>query len=223
MLGLSLHTHGSVAPVDPSERVELIGRDRFPRPDRDKLVLAVSVISTYTTEKGCGVGKLLWHTLMSLDGFIAGPNDDMSWAFGLDADRVRRPTGFSPQPERSWSAGEHRTWRIACSPVLRWRLPGAVLRVATRPPPEPPVVKGVTGVPGRRYRGGGDHRQGRGRRRRRCRPRRNIARQCLEKGLLDEIIVHVAPVLLGAASGCSSALAASRSSSIRSRRSTRAG
>ena len=25
----------------------------------------------------------------------------------------------------------------------------------------------------------------------------NIARQCLEKGLLDEIIVHVAPVLLG--------------------------
>jgi dihydrofolate reductase len=31
------------------------------------------------------MGKLLWHTLMSLDGFIAGPNDDMSWAFGMDA------------------------------------------------------------------------------------------------------------------------------------------
>jgi dihydrofolate reductase len=25
----------------------------------------------------------------------------------------------------------------------------------------------------------------------------NVARQCLESGLLDEIIVHVAPVLLG--------------------------
>ena len=25
----------------------------------------------------------------------------------------------------------------------------------------------------------------------------NIARQCLENGLLDEIVVHVAPVLLG--------------------------
>ena len=26
-----------------------------------------------------------WHTMMSLDGFTAGPNDDMSWVFGLDA------------------------------------------------------------------------------------------------------------------------------------------
>jgi RibD C-terminal domain len=28
------------------------------------------------------LGKLLWHTMMSLDGFIAGPNDDMQWVFG---------------------------------------------------------------------------------------------------------------------------------------------
>ena len=31
------------------------------------------------------MGKLLWHTIMSLDGFTAGPNQDMSWVFGLDA------------------------------------------------------------------------------------------------------------------------------------------
>ena len=31
------------------------------------------------------MGKLLWHTMMTLDGFIAGPNDDMSWMSGLDA------------------------------------------------------------------------------------------------------------------------------------------
>jgi hypothetical protein len=30
------------------------------------------------------LGKLLWHTMMSLDGFIAGPNDDMDWVFGVD-------------------------------------------------------------------------------------------------------------------------------------------
>ena len=30
------------------------------------------------------MGKLLWHTMMSLDGFIAGPNDDMRWVFGVD-------------------------------------------------------------------------------------------------------------------------------------------
>jgi hypothetical protein len=28
------------------------------------------------------MGKVLVHTLMSLDGFIAGPNDDMSWSSG---------------------------------------------------------------------------------------------------------------------------------------------
>jgi hypothetical protein len=31
------------------------------------------------------VGKVLWHTMMSLGGFIAGPNDGMSWAFGMDS------------------------------------------------------------------------------------------------------------------------------------------
>lgn len=28
------------------------------------------------------MSKVLWHTMMSLDGFIAGPNDDMQWVFG---------------------------------------------------------------------------------------------------------------------------------------------
>jgi hypothetical protein len=27
------------------------------------------------------MGKVFVHTMMSLDGFIAGPNDDMSWVF----------------------------------------------------------------------------------------------------------------------------------------------
>jgi hypothetical protein len=27
------------------------------------------------------MGNVFVHTLMSLDGFIAGPNDDMSWVF----------------------------------------------------------------------------------------------------------------------------------------------
>jgi dihydrofolate reductase len=33
----------------------------------------------------------------------------------------------------------------------------------------------------------------------------NVARQCLEGGLLDEIIIHLAPVSSAAACGCSSA------------------
>jgi hypothetical protein len=33
------------------------------------------------------MGKVLWHTITSLDGYIAGPDDDMDWAFGVN------PTG----------------------------------------------------------------------------------------------------------------------------------
>ena len=28
---------------------------------------------------------VLWHTVMSLDGFVAGPGDDMRWAFEVGA------------------------------------------------------------------------------------------------------------------------------------------
>lgn len=37
------------------------------------------------------MGKLVWHTLMSLDGFTAGPDDHLRWAVGLRR-RVYRPT-----------------------------------------------------------------------------------------------------------------------------------
>lgn len=41
----------------------------------------------------------------------------------------------------------------------------------------------------------------------------STARACLEAGVVDELLVHVAPVLLGDASGCSNSLAVRRSSS----------
>jgi hypothetical protein len=30
------------------------------------------------------MGQVRWHTMMSLDGFVAGPNDEMQWVFGVD-------------------------------------------------------------------------------------------------------------------------------------------
>ena len=36
------------------------------------------------------MSKVLWHITMSLDGFVAGPGDDMSWLFG---------SGFDPDPQ----------------------------------------------------------------------------------------------------------------------------
>ena len=145
------------------------------------------------------MGKLLWHTMMSLDGFIAGPNDDMSWAFGLDAgsgetvDEVVSSTGALLVGRRTQDVEDR------LQPGFyggAFRGPFFVLR--HDPPREPPVVKGVTGrflnvgieeaVAIAKEAAGDGNVVVLG---------ANIARQCLEAGLLDEVIIHVAPVLVG--------------------------
>src|SRR2546421_12879605 len=92
------------------------------------------------------MGKVLWHTMMSLDGFIAGPNDDMDWVFGLDggdgqtADEVVRSTGALLVGRRTQDVEDR------LQPGFyggAFRGPFFVLR--HDPPSEPPVVKGVTG------------------------------------------------------------------------------
>jgi dihydrofolate reductase len=145
------------------------------------------------------MGKLLWHTMMSLDGFIAGPNDDMSWAFGMDAgsgdtvDKVVASTGALLVGRRTQDVEDR------LQPGFyggAFRGPFFVLR--HDPPPDPPVVKGVTGrfldveieeavAIAKKAAGDGDV----------VVLGANIALQCLEKELLDEIIVHVAPVMIG--------------------------
>jgi dihydrofolate reductase len=145
------------------------------------------------------VGKLLWHTMMSLDGFIAGPNDDMSWAFGMEpgsgetVDTVLASTGALLVGRRTQDVEDR------LQPGFyggAFRVPFFVLR--HDPPPNPPVVKGVTGrfldvgieeavTIAKEAADGGDV----------VVLGANTARQCLEEGLLDEIIVHVAPVLVG--------------------------
>src|SRR3954466_11463335 len=97
-------------------------------------------------ERSSGVGKLIWHTMMSLDGFIAGPNDDMSWAFGMDAGsgetvgKVVSSTGALLVGRRTQDVEDR------LQPGFyggAFRGPFFVLR--HDPPREPPVVKGVAG------------------------------------------------------------------------------
>ena len=145
------------------------------------------------------MAKVRWHTVMSLDGFIAGPGDDMEWVFGVDggadetADEVVRATGALLVGRRSQDVEDR------LQPGFyggSFRGPFFVLR--HDPPDEPPVVKGVTGrfldttieeaVRIAREAAGGLDVSVLG---------ANVARQCLEAGLLDEILVHIAPVLLG--------------------------
>ena len=145
------------------------------------------------------MSKVLWHTMMSLDAFIAGPNDDMQWAFGVDGgpsrtiEEVLRSTGALLVGRRTQDVEDR------LQPGFyggAFRGPFFVLR--HDPPPEAPVVKGVTGQfidvgieeAVRLAKAAADRGDvvvlG-----------ANVARQCLEARLLDEIIVHVAPVLVG--------------------------
>jgi dihydrofolate reductase len=147
-----------------------------------------------------GMAKVIWHTMMSLDGFIAGPDDDMRWVFGgVDGgagrtiEEVLRSTGALLVGRRTQDVEDR------LQPGFyggAYRGPFIVLR--HDPPDEPPVVKGVEG----RFLDVGIDEA--------VRVSKeaadgldvvilgaNIARQCLEAGLLDEIIVHIAPVLVG--------------------------
>ena len=150
-------------------------------------------------ERSSRVGRLLWHTMMSLDGFIAGPNDDMSWAFGTHAgsretvDAVVSSIGALLVGRRTQDV-EDRVQPGFYGGAFRG--PFFVLR--HDPPREPPVVKGVTGrfldvgieeavTIAKEAADGGDV----------VVLGASIARQCLEAGLLDEVIIHVAPVLVG--------------------------
>src|SRR5205807_5532608 len=137
--------------------------------------------------------------MMSLDGFIAGPHDDMSWAFGVESGsgetvkRVLSSTGALLVGRRTQDVEDR------LQPGFyggAFRGPFFVLR--HNPPAQPPVVKGVTGqfldmgieeaVTLAKKAADGANVVILG---------ANVARQCLEAGLLDEIIVHIAPVLVG--------------------------
>jgi len=145
------------------------------------------------------MGKVLWHTMLSLDGYIAGPDDDMRWVFSVDggpgqtADEVVRSTGALLVGRRTQDVEDR------LKPGFyggAFRGPFFVLR--HDPPAQPPVVKGVTGqfldtgieqavtLAKKAAEGANVVILG-----------ANVARQALEAGLLDEIIVHIAPVLVG--------------------------
>jgi dihydrofolate reductase len=145
------------------------------------------------------MGRLLWHTMMSLDGFIAGPDDGMDWMSGIDGgagetvDEILGSTGALLVGRRTQDV-EDRDQPGFYGGAFRG--PFFVLR--HDPPAERPVVKGVTGefleagideavrVAMEAAEGGDVVVLG-----------ANVAQQCLEAGLLDEIVIHVAPVLVG--------------------------
>ena len=142
-------------------------------------------------------GTVLWHTTMSLDGFIAGPDDAMDWAFGNGrpgpiAEQVIEATGAVLAGRRGYDLGT----RPGPGPrgIYGGRWSGPVFVLTHRPPEAGQqdgirfLSNGIRDAVATAAAAGGRSLGIFG---------ASIARQCLQHGLLDEIVVHLVPVLLG--------------------------
>jgi dihydrofolate reductase len=147
------------------------------------------------------MGRTVWHITMSLDGFIAGPDDSMQWAF--DAFEHYGPAGMGDEIMRSTGAifaGRHwydvaaaRYDGVAGIYGGAWTGPVFVLTHRPDEAPDDPAVTFLSGDPRDALErahaaAGGKNVELFG---------ASIAQQCLQSGLVDEIAVHLAPVLLG--------------------------
>ena len=141
---------------------------------------------------------VVWHVTMSLDGFIAGPDDAMEWAF-----RYSGPNHIGEEVmERTGAILAGRRWHDVATARYdgrqgiyggAWEGPVFVL---THQPPDAPADPEITflttelrdAVATAKEAAGEKDLEVFG---------ANLAAQCLDAGLVDQIVVHIAPVLLG--------------------------
>jgi dihydrofolate reductase len=144
------------------------------------------------------MSKTTWHVMMSLDGFIAGPEHSMEWAFEQDggpnsmADSVRMSTG-AILAGRGWhDVAMERYDGVAGIYGGDWSGPVFVLthRLGDQPGEGATFLEGTIedAVATAKDAAGGRNIGVFG---------ANTAAQVLQADLLDEVVVHVAPLLLG--------------------------
>lgn len=139
-------------------------------------------------------GKVIWAFAMSLDGFVAGPNHDMSWMTGFTTrpgviDEYIESTGavLAGRDGFDSAIGDSRPWGG------RWQGPIFVLThhpEDANPIPDitflscpvaEAVETGLAAADGKNLAVFSP----------------NIGAQLLELGLIDEVDIHVTPILLG--------------------------
>jgi dihydrofolate reductase len=148
-------------------------------------------------------GKVVVNRSMSLDGFIAGPGDAMDWIFdSMDPDaawltEIAHATGAMLVGRRTDEVGDRmdaNQERGAASSDEGYAFSGPTFVLTHRPPDPPaPEVTYLSGDIGEAVAtaldaAGGKNLEILG---------ADVARQCLQRGLVDEIRVYVLPVLLG--------------------------
>jgi dihydrofolate reductase len=142
-----------------------------------------------------GKGKVVVNRAMSLDGFIAGPGDAMDWIGGLvpegDVAEIAAATGALLIGRRTSDVGDR---MAAENPDRNYPFSGAMFLLTHRPPDPPkPGVTVLSGDIGEAVAtaldaAGGKDLELLG---------ADVAAQALRRGLVDEILVYVLPVVLG--------------------------
>ena len=146
-------------------------------------------------------GKVVVNRCMSLDGFIAGPGGSMDWGGGraladfVDPDdfaAIAARTGAMLIGRRTWDVGDRMEQEEPGSVDYPFTGPMFVLthRPLDRPDPNVTILSGDIGdAVGIALEAAGD---------------KNleilgadVAGQCLQRGLVDELLVYVLPLLLG--------------------------
>ena len=153
-------------------------------------------------------GKVVVNRCMSLDGFIAGPGHSMDWGDGRaladfvapeDFAAVAAATGAMLIGRRTWEVGERLEAEKPGTVDYPFSGPMFLLthRPLERPDPHVTIVSGDIGaaVATALDAAGDKNLEILG---------ADVAGQCLRRGLVDEILVYVLPVLLGAGTPFSS-------------------
>jgi dihydrofolate reductase len=145
---------------------------------------------------GTGKGKVVVNRAMSLDGFIAGPGDAMGWIVDLapqeDVAEVAAATGAMLIGRRTWDVGDRMEAEEPGSTDYPFTGPMFLLTHRPLDPPDPSVtiLSGDIGnaVATALDAAGGKDLEILG---------ADVAAQALRRGLVDEILVYLLPVVLG--------------------------
>ena len=146
-------------------------------------------------------GRVVVNRSMSLDGFIAGPGHTMDWGAGRpladfvapdDVRDIAAATGAMLVGRRTWDVGDRMEEEEPGSTDYPFSGPMFLLTHRPLDPPDPEVTI-LTGDIGEAVTtaldaAGGKNLEILG---------ADVAGQCLRRGLVDEILVYVLPVLLG--------------------------
>jgi dihydrofolate reductase len=146
------------------------------------------------SDMGTGTGKVVVNRSMSLDGFTAGPDDAMDWIFDFvaagDFPEIMAATGAMLIGRRTYEVGKRMAEQGTGGDYDGG--PGFVLTHEPPDPPDPKVtfLSGDIGeaVAAALRAAGGKNLEILG---------ADVTGQCLRRGLVDEILVYVLPVLLG--------------------------